>query len=73
MSQRGRQGPSGQSKDLGFILKGQGRHEETGKGMVLANFFCEALKVNIFYFVGHVISVATIQLCESSHRQYLDE
>lgn len=52
MSQGGGQGPSGQSKDLGFILKEQGRHEETGKGMVLANFLREALKVGMFYFVG---------------------
>lgn len=73
MSQRGGQGPSGRSTDLGFILKEQGSHEETGKGMVLANCFCEALKVSMFYSAGHILSAATLQLRESSRRQYVDE
>lgn len=35
-----------------------------------ANFFGKGQKVNILSFVGHAGSVATIQLCKSSHRQY---
>lgn len=57
----------------GFILREGGSREEGGKEAIFANFSCEALKVSILDSSGHKISVATIQLCESSNQQHVNK